>query len=102
MVSEQRLIFIKLGRGNVPLELSVKSLKEERNCRFDSLRKLSIKSSLAHRVSKSSFWDLFFFHLSNFEKILGRKHGMHTRLAVLNLELAYSKLAWPTHSSRTS
>ena len=52
-------------------EFSVKSLKERRDRRIDpSMRKLSIKSSLAHRTSepilKSSVTS---FHLSNFEKI---------------------------------
>ena len=48
------------------------------------------------------FWDLS-SHLSNFERILGSKKGYGYRTCfVQNLGLAYARLAWSTHPSKTS
>ena len=62
--------------------------------------KCLIKSSLTRRISEpilklGSIWGLLF--TSKTKGILGSEWGMHMELAILNLGLAYARLAWPTH-----
>ena len=78
-----------------PIESVVKSLEKGLNCACDhSLRKLSIKSSLARHTLEPilkvgwNFWDPS-SHLSNFERIIGSKiryvHGTRHLKSQINL-----------------
>ena len=94
---------------SLAIELSMKSLKEGSNLGFDPFQRFFfIESSLAHHVLEpllkvgSKFWDLLFAPLKLVREFKDLRCGMLMELAILNHRLAYVRVAWSTHSSRTS